>query len=87
MEFWCEIKGGERGYGRTLLPMLNLLIKGSQYSESVQFLSKCHGKVIVVRALHGRLTKYGVIRNIRSYDIVDVDEEGRRLVDGPQCLV
>ena len=61
--------------------------KGSQYSESVQFLSKCRGKVIVVRALHGRLTKYGVTRNIRSYDIVGVDEEGRRLVDGPQCLV
>lgn len=43
---------------------------------------KCCGKVIVVRVFYGRLIKYGVIRNIWSYDIVDVDEEGWRFVDG-----
>jgi len=55
--------------------------------EIIQFLSKYHGKVISPRTLHRRLREYGLIRRTPRYDIDEIEEEERELLDGPECLV
>lgn len=61
-------------------------VRGFQYVEIIQFLSKYHGKVISQRTLHRRLREYGLNRRTPSYDIDEI-EEVRQLLDGPECLV
>jgi len=58
-------------------------VRGFQYVEIIQFLSKYHGKVIS----QGTLREYGLNRRTPSYDIDEIEEEGKQLPDGPECLV
>lgn len=62
-------------------------VRGFQYVEIIQFLSKYHGKVISQRTLHRRLREYGLNRRTPRYDIDEIEEEVRELLDGPECLV
>ena len=55
--------------------------------EIIHFLSKYHGKSLSERTLHGRLREYGLNRRTPNYDIDEIEEEVRQLLDGPECLV
>ena len=61
-------------------------VRGFQYVEIIQFLSKYHGKVISQRTLHRRLREYGLNRRTPSYDIDEIEEEVRQLLDGPSMF-
>ena len=63
-------------------------VRGFQYVEIIQFLPKYHGKVTISqRTLHRRLREYGLNIRTPSYDIDEIEEEVRQLLDGPECLV
>ena len=54
--------------------------------EIIHFLSKYHGKSISERTLHRRLREYGLNRRT-NYGINEIEEEVRKLLAGPECLV
>ena len=62
-------------------------IRGFEYMEIIQFLSKYHGKSISERTLHRRLREYGLNRRTNYNGIKEIEEEVRKLLDGPECLV
>ena len=62
-------------------------IRGFEYMEIIHFLSKYHRKSISERTLHRRLREYGLNRRTPNYDINEIEEEVRKLLDGPECLV
>ena len=61
-------------------------IRGFEYMEIIHFFSKYHGKSISERTLHRRLREYGLNRRT-NYGINEIEEEVRKLFDGPECLV
>ena len=62
-------------------------VRGFEYVEFIQFLSKYHGRVISPKTLHRRLRRYGLNRRTPRFNTDEVEEEERRLLDGRQCLV
>ena len=81
----CEFKDGGRTGGRGGL-IRYYFIRGFEYMEIIHFLSKYHGKSISERTLHRRLREYGLNRRT-NYGINEIEEEVRKLLDGPECLV
>ena len=61
-------------------------IRGFEYMEIIHFFSKYYGKSISERTLHRRLREYGLNRRT-NYGINEIEEEVRKLFDGPECLV
>ena len=55
--------------------------------EIIHFLSKYHGKSISERTLYRRLREYGLNRRTNYNGINEIEEEVRKLLDGPECLV
>ena len=62
-------------------------IRDFEYMEIIHFLSKYHGKSISERTLHRRQREYGLNRRTPNYDMNEIEEEVRKLLGGPECLV